>query len=129
MTAFFLVPSSDGPGSGREEPPLGAQSSSDTEAVTTTGTVVQIEDGIASVLVGPERESWDFPIEMLPASVTVESVLVLERTGRTLRFIELDPATEVVRGRPFDLRLRRTARKVPYMRTGSEGDANVRRAQ
>ncbi len=39
--------------------------------------------------------------------LAVESVLVLERSGRTLRFIELDPAAEVVRGRPFDLRLRR----------------------
>jgi hypothetical protein len=98
-------------------------------AVTTKGTVVQIEDGIASVLVGPEREPWDFPIEMLPVTVTVESVLVLERSGRTLRFVELDPATEVARGRPFDLRLRRTARKVPYMRTGSNTGTNVRRAQ
>jgi hypothetical protein len=89
---------------------------------TVTGLVVDIEDGIARVLVGPEREPWDFPLEMLPDEVAIDSVLVLERDGRRLRFVELDPVTEVVRGRPFDLRLRRTARKLPYMRLGAEGD-------
>jgi len=83
---------------------------------TVTGVVERIHGGIASVLVGDEREQWDFPLEMLPDSVAVESVLVLERQGRRLRFVELDPVAEVVLGRPFDLRLRRTARKVPYMR-------------
>ena len=81
-----------------------------------TGVVERIHGGIASVLVGDEREPWDFPLEMLPDSVAVDSVLVLERQGRRLRFIELDPVAEVVLGRPFDLRLRRTERKVPYMR-------------
>jgi hypothetical protein len=83
----------------------------DETSVTITGLVVRIDDGIANVLVGPEREPWDFPLEMLPDDVAVDSVLVLERTGRRLRFVELDPVTEVERGRPFDLRLRRTARK------------------
>jgi hypothetical protein len=101
----------------------------DVPPVVVTGAVVAIEDGIASVLVGPEREPWDFPLEMLPDTVAVDSVLVLERQGRRLRFIELDPVTEVVRGRPFDLRLRRTARKVPYMRTGADIDKQARRAQ
>ena len=90
---------------------------SDPGATRTTGAVVGIDDGIATVLVGPEREPWDFPLEILPDTVAVDSVLILERHGRQLRFIELDPVTEVARGRPFDLRLRRTARKVPYMRT------------
>jgi hypothetical protein len=132
MAAFSLVPSPDGSGDPGAEPSIesGDQGPATSEpAVTTKGTVVQIEDGIASVLVGPERESWDFPVEMLPASVAVDTVLVLERTGRTLRFVELDPATEVVRGRPFDLRLRRTARKVPYMRVGSMNETNMRRAR
>jgi hypothetical protein len=106
----------------------------DTPVVTVTGVVVGIEAGIASVLVGPEREPWDFPLEMLPDSVAVESVLILERDGRRLHFVELDPVTEVVRTRPFDLRLRRTARKVPFMRTGPDADTpqldeRVRRAQ
>jgi hypothetical protein len=79
------------------------------------------------VLVGPERESWDFPLEMLPDDVAVEAVLILERNGRRLRFIELDPVTEVARGRPFDLRLRRTARKVPFMRMGTADDGEAHR--
>jgi hypothetical protein len=90
-----------------------------------TGAVVAINKGIASVLVGPEREPWDFPLEMLPDTVAVESLLILERDGRRLRFIELDPVTEVVRGRPFDLRLRRTARKVPFMSTGPDADGEA----
>lgn len=98
------------------------------EPETVTGIVDRIDGGIAVVLVGPERESWDFPLEILPDDVAVDSVLVLERRGRRLDFIELDPAAEVVRGRPFDLRLRRTARKVPFMRLGpdaaSDDDAN-----
>ena len=102
-------------------------------AVTITGAVVAIEGGIASVLVGPEREPWDFPLEMLPESVAVESLLILERDGSRLRFVELDPVTEVVRTRPFDLRLRRTARKVPYMSTGAntadDTDTEARCAQ
>jgi hypothetical protein len=122
MPAFSVVPPR-GPDwhLAPEEP-----SAPEPDGERTTGIVVEIERGIASVLVGPEREPWDFPVEMLPEDVTVDTVLVLERSGRTLRFVELDPAGEVVRGRPFDLRLRRTARKVPYMRTG---DADVRRAQ
>jgi hypothetical protein len=131
MSAFSLVPSPDGNGAPRPERPVESGNPAPRglePAATTTGTVVRIEDGIASVLVGPEREPWDFPVEMLPASVTVDTVLVLERTGRTLRFVELDPVTEVVRGRPFDLRLRRTARKVPYMSTGSTNE-NIRRAR
>jgi hypothetical protein len=94
----------------------------DETPMTVTGLVVRIEDGIANVLVGSEREPWDFPLEMLPDDVAVDSVLVLERTGRRLRFVELDPVTEVERGRPFDLRLRRTARKVPYMRIAEPDD-------
>ena len=92
-----------------------------------TGAVVAIHEGIASVLVGPEREPWDFPLEMLPDTVAVESLLILERDGRRLRFVELDPVTEVLRGRPFDLRLRRTARKVPFMSTGPDADGEARR--
>jgi hypothetical protein len=92
----------------------------DEPAVRVTGTVVRIDGRLASVVVGPELEPWDFPLEMLPDSIEVDSVLVLERDGRSLRFVELDPVAEVARGRPFDLRLRRTARKLPFMRTGSD---------
>jgi hypothetical protein len=137
MSTFSLVPSPDGTGSPRpaasepEEPGalVGAEAAPVQRPTTTTGTVVRIDDGIASVVVGPEREPWDFPLEMLPDTVGVDTVLVLERVGRTLRFVELDPVTEVVRGRPFDLRLRRTARKVPYMRTAAGADHTARRAQ
>jgi hypothetical protein len=94
--------------------------SSPTELVT--GVVERIHGGIASVLVGDDHEQWDFPLEMLPDTVGVESVLVLERQGRRLRFVELDPVAEVVLGRPFDARLRRTARKVPYMRLAAHDD-------
>lgn len=90
----------------------------DVEPEIVTGIVDRIDGGIAVVLVGPERESWDFPLEILPDDVAVDSVLVLERRGRRLDFVELDPVGEIVRARPFDLRLRRTARKVPYMRIG-----------
>src|SRR5687767_6686527 len=89
------------------------------QPVPVSGLVERIDKGIASVLVGPEQEPWDFPLEMLPDEVAVDSVLLLERTGRRLRFIELDPVTEIERGRPFSLRLRRTARKVPYMSISS----------
>jgi hypothetical protein len=125
MPAFSIVPPR-GPAQhhGADDPVTDTPEPAGDER--TTGIVVGIENGIASVLVGAEREPWDFPMEMLADEVAVDSVLILERTGRTLRFVELDPAAEVVRSRPFDLRLRRTAKKVPYMSTGS-GD--VRRAQ
>ncbi|HEX7095272.1 MAG TPA: hypothetical protein VF183_05280 [Acidimicrobiales bacterium] len=93
-----------------------SRAASDVEPVIVTGVVERIENGIAEVLVGPERELWDFPLEILPDNVAVDSVLVLERRGRRLTFVDLDPVAEVARGRPFDVRLRRTARKVPYMR-------------
>jgi hypothetical protein len=80
-----------------------------------TGTIEKIADGIAVVLVGPEQEPWDFPIEILPGDVGLDSLLILERIGRWLRFVELDPVTEVIRGRTFDLRMQRTARKLPFM--------------
>jgi hypothetical protein len=80
-----------------------------------TGTIDHIQDGIAVVLVGPEQEPWDFPLEILPADVSMDSLLVLERVGRRLRFVELDPVTEVVRTRAFELRMQRTVRKLPYM--------------
>jgi hypothetical protein len=104
----------------------GASSSSASIHILQDGEIVKgvvegIHGGIASVVVGEDRELWDFPLEMLPDTIDVDSVLVLERQGRRLRFVELDPVAEVVRGRPFDLRLRRTARKVPYMRL--EADA------
>lgn len=91
-----------------------------TSTETVTGIVDRIHGGIASVLVGAERELWDFPLEILPDSVDVESVLVLERQGRHLRFVELDPVAEVLKGRAFDVRLRRTARKAPFMRVGRQ---------
>ena len=84
-------------------------------SVIVTGVVERIEHRIATVLVGPDQEEWDFPLEILPDEVGPDSVLVLERTGRQLRFIELDPAAELSRGREFDLRLRRTSRKFPFM--------------
>jgi hypothetical protein len=125
MSGFSIVPPR-GPERHRDtDEPLAETPAPPEGEERTTGIVVGIEGGIASVLVGAEREPWDFPVEMLSDDVAVESVLVLERSGRTLRFIELDPAAEVVRGRPFDLRLRRTAKKVPYMSTGTK----IRRAQ
>jgi hypothetical protein len=92
----------------------------DESPVPMTGVVERIEGGFARVLVGPEREPWDFPLEMLPDEVGTDAVLILERRGRRLRFIELDPVTEVVRGRPFDLRWQRTAKKLPYMTISSD---------
>lgn len=103
-----------------------SQALPDVEPETVTGIVDRIDGGIAIVLVGPDREPWDFPLEMLPEDVAVDSVLVLERRGRRLDFIELDPAAEVARGRPFDLRLRRTARKVPYMRIAPSSPPTTR---
>jgi hypothetical protein len=97
-----------------------AEPTGDEVTVPATGVVEQIEGGFARVLVGPEREPWDFPLEMLPDEVGTDAVLILERQGRRLRFVELDPVTEVARGRPFDLRLQRTAKKVPYMTIPSE---------
>jgi Protein of unknown function (DUF3006) len=84
--------------------------------VFVTGVVDRIEDRIATVLVGPDFEEWDFPLEMLPDEVRADSVLVLERAGRRLRFVEVDnDATdaELTRTREFDVRLRRSARKMP----------------
>jgi hypothetical protein len=121
MSAFSRAPSS-GETQNTGTPP-------DLVAARTTGAVVGIDDGIASVLVGPEREPWEFPLEILPETVAVDSVLILERLGRRLRFVELDPVAEVARGRPFDLRLRRTARKLPYMKSGDDPAIEVRRGR
>lgn len=80
-----------------------------------TGVVDRIEDRIATVLVGPDLEEWNFPLEILPDDVRTDSVLVLERAGRRLRFVELDTAAtvaELSRTSEFDVRLRRSARKM-----------------
>jgi hypothetical protein len=97
-----------------------AKPTDDEAGVPVTGVVERIEGGFARVLVGPEREPWDFPLEMLPDEVGPDAVLILERLGRRLRFVELDPVTEVMRGRPFDLRWQRTAKKLPYMTISSD---------
>jgi hypothetical protein len=85
------------------------------EPVLVTGIVEQVVDGIAVVLVGSDQEVWDFPLDILPPDVGPDSVLLLERSGRRLRFLEVGGTTDVVRREPFDSRLRRTARKLPYL--------------
>ena len=110
------MPTSFGPVIARHATPP----TEDESPVPVTGVVERIEGGFARVLVGPEHEPWDFPLEMLPDEVGTDAVLILERQGRRLRFVELDPVTEVARGRPFDLRLQRTAKKVPYMTIPSD---------
>jgi hypothetical protein len=93
----------------------------DETPVAVTGVVDRIDGGIARVLVGADGEPWDFPLVMLPDEVGPDAVLILERRGRRLRFVELDPVTEVARARPFDLRVQRTAKKLPYMTISSDG--------
>jgi hypothetical protein len=85
------------------------------ETVVVQGVVDHIHDGIAVVIVGPEQEPWDFPVDILPPDVGPDAVLVLERSGRRLRFVEVASSSDVVRREPFYSRLRRTARKLPYM--------------
>jgi hypothetical protein len=58
-------------------------------ADTTTATVISLEDGIATVLVGEEGEEWAFPAHLLPSDCSNQSVIVLTGEGRDLRVLGL----------------------------------------
>ena len=49
--------------------------------------VERIHDGLATVLIGPEAEEWDFPSHLLPDEAVEGSLLILEASGRNFRVI------------------------------------------
>lgn len=71
------------------------------------GIVESIDQDIAVVLVGEEREPWDFPMQIMPKGAGPDSVLILEPRDGSLDIVELDLATELLKRRTFEDRLRR----------------------
>ncbi|MGZ4718561.1 MAG: hypothetical protein ACXWCB_17875 [Acidimicrobiales bacterium] len=60
------------------------------------GVVVEVDDLVATLEVGDEREEWIFPLSLLPADVTVDSVLTFDGSGSAARVIDHRiPATSV----------------------------------
>lgn len=49
--------------------------------------VERIEDGLATLIVGPNEEEWVFPAHLLPAEATEGSVLILQGKGRNFGII------------------------------------------
>ncbi len=78
-----------------------------TSARTLRGIVESIDNDIALVLVGDEREPWDFPMQIMPKGAGPDSVLILEPRDGSLDIIELDLPTELLKRRTFEDRLRR----------------------
>ena len=62
----------------------------------TKGLVIEIEDGFAKVLVGPQEEEWDFPAHMLPSGTTPDSELLLASTGRSFEVVGLARRTDTM---------------------------------
>jgi len=69
--------------------------------------VESINNEIAVVLVGEAREPWNFPMQIMPKGAGPDSVLILEPRDGSLDIIELDLATEMLKRRTFEDRLRR----------------------
>jgi hypothetical protein len=65
-------------------------------STTLRGVIDSFEADIAVVLVGENREPWDFPMAVVPENASTETVLILERWGRTLRVIDVDVAAREV---------------------------------
>ena len=75
------------------------------------GVIDTIESQIAVVLVGDDKEPWDFPLSIVPHGASTDTVLILERTPTSLRIVDVDVAHEFRRTHPFDARVQRASRK------------------
>ncbi len=58
---------------------------------TTRAVVITIDHGVATVLVGEHQEEWDFPMQLLPAGTTEDSILLLTGEGYGLEVVGLAP--------------------------------------
>jgi hypothetical protein len=89
---------------------------------TVAGTVVELDDVVARVLIGPEDEEWFFPRNMLPPSTHVGSRLVFEsREGRYEALEIATPSIEDRLARPLSLR-RNGGRAANPPADGPDGD-------
>ena len=68
------------------------------------GVINAIEGHVAIVLVGDEREEWDFPMSIVPAGASTDTVLLLERTASSLRVVDVDLSTRrITRHHPMTI--------------------------
>ena len=65
----------------------------------TQATVERIIEGLATVLVGPDREEWVFPAHLLPPEATAGSTLILEGSGRNFHVIGIGAGRDGVEER------------------------------
>jgi len=74
------------------------------------GIVAEIVDDRATVLVGDAQETWDFPVEMLPARIEVGTYLVITMVAGRPTTATLHHEREAEARSGLDTRLARLAR-------------------
>jgi hypothetical protein len=64
----------------------------ETRSVTEVrGLVVELDDVVATIEIGEERDEWVFPRSMLPADVEIDSVLVFDGPGADAAVVDHRP--------------------------------------
>lgn len=82
------------------------------DATEVRGAVVEIDDGVATILVGDEAEEWYFPVGLLPDGTVIDSVVLLAGEGRDFHIVGPDIAARTVESRlERTLRLERSLRR------------------
>ena len=67
--------------------------------ITVQAIVVDMDDMVATVEMGPKHEEWVFPLSMLPADVQIDSTLVFEGEGAHAEVIDHRPPAPSVEDR------------------------------
>jgi hypothetical protein len=69
------------------------------EEELTQAVVESIKDGLATLLVGPLAEEWEFPSHLLPREATEGCTLILEGSGRNFEIIGIAAGPDGVEDR------------------------------
>ena len=79
----------------------------DENTAIVTGTITDLEDGVARILIGPRKDEWWFPTSMLPVKSRPGDVLDFEPCDG--RFLVLGPSVQAdaVSSRSIEERLSR----------------------
>lgn len=80
------------------------------------GVIDTIAPNVAVVLVGDDKEPWDFPLSSVPKGASPDTVLILERTANSLRVVDIDVAGQFRRGASCESRTTRASRGLRELR-------------
>ncbi len=74
------------------------------------GVVASFDGAMATLLLGPDQEPWEFPREMVPEGAGVGCCVRVGMCGPRPVEVQIDHEAEMERPRPVEARLRRLAR-------------------